>query len=55
MATRKIYTARQAARKLGVSLKTFRKKAPTTNLRRLTGRRGRPAHLWTFTQLRGVK
>lgn len=51
----KLVTAQEAARRLGIAIGTFRRKAPAATSRRVTGKRGRPAHLWTLKQIAKAK
>jgi transposase len=55
MANSETYTTKQAAKELGVSIGTFRKKAKTVGLEPVgkieTGKRGRPSSQWSKSQL----
>lgn len=59
MAAKKLYTSKEAAEKLGIKTATFRLKAKEAKLKPAefvkTGKRGRPACLWTFEQITQAK
>jgi predicted ArsR family transcriptional regulator len=55
----KTLTTAEAAQRLGVAVGTFRRKAKSADVRaslqRATGKRGRPAFLWTLNQIKQLK